>query len=68
MRSLRVTLHLPLAIVHLLLQGLQVGQEGLVELRQLGVLFRARSRAYRQQHINTQVRNVRLDSVCNLPA
>lgn len=32
-------LHLPLAVVDLLLQFLQVGQEGLVELRQTEVLL-----------------------------
>lgn len=35
-------LHLPLALVDLLLQALQVGLEGLVELRQLGILFKVR--------------------------
>lgn len=34
-----VKLYLPLALIHMLLQALQVGQEGLIELWQLGVLF-----------------------------
>lgn len=33
-------LHLPLAVIHVLLQAAQVNQEGLVELRQLGVLHK----------------------------
>ena len=37
-----VSRYLPLALVHVLLQVLQVGQEGLVELRQLGVLLTTR--------------------------
>lgn len=49
-----VRLHLPLAVVHLLLQGLQVGQEGLVELRQLVVLLRTQLRAQQEQRIDTQ--------------
>lgn len=35
-------LHLPLALIHLLLQALQVDQEGLVELWQLGILLKTR--------------------------
>lgn len=34
----RLRRHLPLALVDLLLQALQVGQEGLIELGQLDIL------------------------------
>lgn len=37
-------LHLPLGLINLLLQALQVGQEGLIELGQLEILLKTRPR------------------------
>lgn len=61
-----VRLYLPLSLIHLMLQALQVGQEGLVELRQLGLL----PKTWPELRDNTTICNVRTRRIqlCNIPA
>ena len=60
-----VRLYLPLGLVHVLLQALQVGQEGLVELRQLRVLLTRRAEL--SDDATSPKREDAQDTECDVP-